>query len=197
MKFWGMSQITIYGSLPQSFLKVKYDEPVPIIFLICISAAHDELAKNKQSIKTEGNNKDEDSQTPRKLPINCPQPSVSIDRLQPIMETEDGNPQCPYCQYSNIATQAVKDHMNVVHERRKWYGCPLCQLNSSCKRTIINHLKKKHELSTNDVFIHAIQLNIPENTDVNKKVCKCGAVVFKVCGPPPYSKFYNTAFVPY
>ena len=102
--------------------------------------------------------------------INCPQPSIAIDRLQEIAETETGVPQCPYCQYSNIATESVKDHMNVLHERRKWYCCPLCPLNSSCKRTIIHHLRKKHDLITNEVFLDAILLSLTKDKNESNKV---------------------------
>ena len=102
--------------------------------------------------------------------INCPQPSMAIDRLQDITEAENGEPQCPYCQYSNIATESVMDHINVFHERRKWYGCPLCPLNSSSKRTIIQHLRKKHDLITNDVFLDAISLSITKNETENDMV---------------------------
>ena len=107
---------------------------------------------------------------PDRLPINCPQPSEAIHRLHEITETEEGESQCPYCQYTNIATESVKDHMNVFHERRKWYGCPFCQLNSSCRRTMIHHLKKKHDLVINDVFLDAILLSINENMERNTKV---------------------------
>lgn len=102
--------------------------------------------------------------------INCPQPSIEIDRLQEITETDTGEPQCPYCQYSNIATESVKDHMNVCHERRIWYCCPLCPLNSSCKRNIINHLRKKHDLITNDVFLDAILLSLTNDKNGSNKV---------------------------
>ena len=136
------------------------------VFIIYVSSAHD----GDPSVKTEDDEKNGNTQNQNELPINCPQPSASIDRLLEITETENGEPQCPYCQYSNIATEAVKDHMNILHERRKWYGCPLCQLNTSCRSTIIHHLKKQHQLSTSDTFINTIQLSISENSEKNKKV---------------------------
>ena len=103
------------------------------------------------------------------VPINCPQPSLAIDKLENLTITADGESQCPYCQYSNISTESVQDHMNVSHERRRWYGCPFCPLNSSCKRTVIHHLKKKHNLLTSDVFLDAIQLSI-QNHSGNKQM---------------------------
>ena len=95
---------------------------------------------------------------------------MAIDRLQEITETSDGEPQCPYCEYSNIGTESVVEHMNVCHERRKWYGCPLCPLNSSSKNTIVQHLRRKHDLITNEVFLDAILLSITKNDDNTKKV---------------------------
>ena len=132
---------------------------------------HDEETHENKLLPTSKSEiKDEVTLNSSKLPINCPQPSVAVGRLQNITETEEGESQCPYCQYTNISTETVKDHMNVFHERRKWYGCPYCPLNSSCKRTIFHHLKKKHNLSSNDVFLDAIQLSIERNTEESRKV---------------------------
>ena len=138
------------------------------------SFAHDddEALQTKKIVKTVANVKADNTPSPSKLPISCPRPSVPLEAVQEIVETEDGEQQCPYCQYTNKATQPVKDHINKVHERLKWYGCPLCGFNSSSKNTTINHLKNTHDLLTNDAFINSIQLYIRGNVEPNKKVCK-------------------------